>query len=178
MINIQSIKSLTLFFLLFFYSISSLASIDGRITQNLSGSGWYLWQDKDAQWQDEPIFLSFDEAKNSPHYPLNWNILTSSEAIQINVPGSAEEYLQTISGVEGDIKGVTWWTRLIDIPKYHGDKKVVLHFGSIRSRAEIFINQQFVGYQIVDNVPFQMDITPFVKPEETSELAVRLTDAG
>mgnify|MGYP000618099543 CR=1 FL=1 len=53
-----------------------------------------------------------------------------------------------------------------------------MNFGSIRSRAEIFINQRLVDYQIVDNVPFETDITPYIKSGEQVQLAVRITDAG
>lgn len=156
------------------------ATPNDRINIDLSGSGWYLWQDKDALWQNETVVLSFDDALGlSIAEPTSgWGILTSSDALMVNVPGTAEEYLQTNSGVEGDIKGVTWWSRRLDIPKFHGKKKVVLKFGSIRSRAEVFINRRLVGYQIVDNVPFEIDITSYIKPGATAELSVRITDAG
>lgn len=147
---------------------------------DLSGKGWYLWQDKDARWQAEDIQLSLKEALEQPTAvpTAGWGVLTSAQALPIQVPGTAEEYLQTISGPEGDITGVTWWTRVIDIPDLKKGQKVFLHFGSIRSRAEVFINRQLADYQIVDNVPFETDITPYVKSGEQAQLAVRITDAG
>ena len=66
----------------------------------------------------------------------------------------------------------------MDIPVLKKGQKVFLNFGSIRSRAEIFINQRLVDYQIVDNVPFETDITPYIKSGEQVQLAVRITDAG
>ena len=65
----------------------------------------------------------------------------------------------------------------MDIPVLKKGQKVFLNFGSIRSRAEIFINQRLVDYQIVDNVPFETDITPYIKSGEQVQLAVRITDA-
>lgn len=151
-----------------------------RTVFDLSGKGWHLWQDKDARWQTEDIQLSLEEASEQPMAvpTAGWEVLTSAQSLPIQVPGTAEEYLQTVSGPEGDITGVTWWTRVIDIPALKKGQKVFLHFGSIRSRAEVFINRQLADYQIVDNVPFETDITPYVKSGEQVQLAVRITDAG
>ena len=147
---------------------------------DLSGEGWYLWQDKDATWQQEDIQLSLEEALKQPiaSPTSGWEKLTSGEALRVSVPGTAEEYLQTLSGPEGDITGVTWWTRTIDIPAFKKGEKVFLDFRAIRSRAEVFIDRQLVGYQIVDNVPFEMDVTSYVQPGGKMQLSVRITDAG
>ena len=147
---------------------------------DLSGKGWHLWQDKNAAWQTEDIYLTLEEAQKVPATvpTAGWDILTSAQTLPVQVPGTAEEYLQTQSGPEGDITGVTWWSRTMDIPVLKKGQKVFLNFGSIRSRAEIFINQRLVDYQIVDNVPFETDITPYIKSGEQVQLAVRITDAG
>lgn len=163
-----------------FVATSYCMAAQERYALDLSGAGWYLWYDKDARWQTEAIQLNIEDARKYPvAYPTEgWDILTSEQALAVNVPGTAEEYLQTISGPEGDITGVTWWSRTVNIPEYQEGQRVVLHVGSMRSRAEIFINQRLVDYQIVDNVPFQTDITPYVIPGEQIQLAIRITDAG
>ena len=158
------------------------ASVAGqqRIVTSLSGEGWHLWPDKAANWKNEKIFMTPVDVSSLPVVPPTegWDVLFSDRAIPVQVPGSAEEYLQTVSGPEGDIHGVTWWSRKIALPDYREPKRILLKFGSIRSRAEIFIDRKLVDYQIVDNTPFEADITPYVKPGATVELAVRITDAG
>lgn len=163
-----------LLILLCSFSQSSRQMID------LSGKGWTLWQDKDAHWQTERIFMHpiNPELLFAPSPTKGWEVLTAAEALPVAVPGTAEQYLQTVSGPDGDIQGVTWWTRTIQLPTWKGEKRILLKFESIRSRAEIFINQQLVGYEIVDSTPFEIDITPHVKSGETVQLAVRITDAG
>ena len=32
---------------------------------DLSGKGWHLWQDKNAAWQTEDIYLTLEEARKS-----------------------------------------------------------------------------------------------------------------
>lgn len=147
---------------------------------DLSGRGWSLWQDKNAKWEKEDIQLSLADALKLPlSTPTQgWEVLTSDQILSVQVPGTAEEYLQTHSGPDGDMKGVTWWTRALPIPADAQGRKIILKFASIRSRAEIFINQRLADYQIVDNTPFETDITSFVKPGVVAQLAVRITDAG
>ena len=84
---------------------------------DLSGKGWHLWQDKNAAWQTEDIYLTLEEARKSPVIvpTAGWDILTSAQTLSVQVPGTAEEYLQTQSGPEGDITGVTWWSRTMDM---------------------------------------------------------------
>ena len=168
-------------FICVFCILFSLTCLGGtREVVSLSGDGWKLWRDAQVKWQKEKLCFTYDEALCLPIAcpTKGWSILTSSEAMNVNVPGTAEEYLQKVSGPEGDIVGVTWWSRFMHIPYFSKGEKVFLCFSSIRSRAEIFINQELVGYQIVENTPFKVDITPFVKGGETAQLSVRITDAG
>lgn len=172
-------KSIIAITLLLLFPLCGMKAQERQVV-DLSGEGWYLWQDKEAAWEKEEIHLSLEDALK---YPLavptkGWDVLTSDAALQVCVPGTAEEYLQSQSGPEGDIKGVTWWTRSIDIPVLKKGQKVFLNFSSMRSRAEVFIDHQLVDYQIVDNVPFETDITSYVKSGTRAQLAVRITDAG
>lgn len=38
----------------------------GETIFDLSGKGWHLWQDKNAAWQTEDIYLTLEEARKSP----------------------------------------------------------------------------------------------------------------
>ena len=62
---------------------------------DLSGKGWHLWQDKNAAWQTEDIYLTLEEARKSPVIvpTAGWDILTSAQTLSVQVPGTAEEYL-------------------------------------------------------------------------------------
>ena len=59
---------------------------------DLSGKGWHLWQDKNAAWQTEDIYLTLEEARKSPVIvpTAGWDILTSAQALPVQVPGTAE----------------------------------------------------------------------------------------
>lgn len=159
---------------------SYAAAVPGRYTVDLSGPGWSLWRDSAAQWQHDKLFLpGVDLAKLPTNAPTSgWGVLQSSQAISVSVPGTAVEYLGNGTGRAIKMTGVTWWTRKIKIPANTAGRKVRLEFGSVRLRAEVYVNHKLAAYDIVGNTPFEADITNDVKPGSVAELEARITNPG
>jgi len=149
-----------------------------RVELNLSGSGWKLWQDTNATWQNDELFLPPGNLSRLPVNPPSggWDVLQSN-GIEVSVPGTVEEYLHPGNGPAGDFKGVSWWWRTIRIPENAGTH-LVLQFESQRQRAEIYLDHQLVGYDVIGGTPFEADLTGKVKPGQECQLAVRITDPG
>ena len=76
------------------------------------------------------------------------------------------------------VKGVTWWVRTFEVPRDAKNKTIRLLFDSVRMRAEVYVNQKLVAYDIVGNTPFEADLTGIVKAGEHVQLAVRVTNPG
>ena len=169
-----------LMLLCMFAAVMQTSTANERTVINLSGKGWFLWQDKDADWKNEVPQMNLTDAlkQSVPSPTKGWDVLMSRQALPVRIPGTAEEFLQETPGPEGDITGVTWWTRKVDMPTFKNGQRVVLRFAAVRLRAEIFIDRQLADCQVIDNVAFETDITPYVKPGKAFELAVRITDAG
>ena len=163
---------------LLFSCITSFAQ--NRVTTDLSGSGWKLWKDDNTTWKREEVFLSPVDASRLPVHPPTggWDVLNNENGLNVKVPGTAEEYLQKVPGPDGDIKGVSWWYRTMQIPVAATNRKVLIRFEAARYRSEVFINHKLVGYDLIGNTPFEVDITDAVKQGETVQLAVRITDPG
>jgi beta-galactosidase len=53
----------------------------------------------------------------------------------------------------GAYKGVSWWSKAIDIPASAKGKRVMLNIRGARLRAEVFLNEQLVGYSIMSELP-------------------------
>jgi hypothetical protein len=161
---------------LFFYTLQS----QGRIETDLSGKGWKLWCDKNAEWKDDILFLPHVSLSSIKAIPPTggWDSLNTSYAKDVFVPGTVEEYEQKIPGPDGDFTGVSWWYKTISIPKVQVNCKLLLRFEAARYRSEVYINQKLAGYDLTGNTPFEVDITSFAKSEETIQLAVRITDPG
>ena len=174
-------KRLSIWTLVFVFLFSGIVSFaQNRITTDLSGSGWRLWKDDDTTWKQDVVFLPPVTLSTIPIHPptCGWDELSNKNGLNVNVPGTAEEYLQKVSSPEGDIKGVSWWYRNIQIPVSNYNRKVLIRFESARYRSEVFINHKLVGYDLIGNTPFEVDITNEVKQGETVQLAVRITDPG
>jgi hypothetical protein len=151
----------------------------GRVTIELSGTGWTLWPDTKAEWQNDELFLPPVDLKEIPqNAPTGgWQALSGS-GMPVAVPGTAEEYLGNGSGPSTAVKGVTWWTRTIHVPSDIAGRKVRLQFDSARLRAEIYLNRKLVGYDVVGNTPFEADLTGFLSPGADAQIAVRITNPG
>jgi beta-galactosidase len=78
----------------------------------------------------------------------------------------------------GAYKGVSWWSKSIDIPAAAKGKRVMLNLRGARLRAEVFLNEQLVGYSIMSELPFSCDLTQAMRPGEANRLAIRITNPG
>ena len=76
----------------------------GETVFDLSGKGWHLWQDKNAAWQTEDIYLTLEEARKSPVIvpTAGWDILTSAQAVPVQFP----EQLKNIFKLSPDPKEI------------------------------------------------------------------------
>ncbi len=72
--------------------------------------------------------------------------------------------------------GVSWWTRSIDIPLSMKAKRIFLHIRGAHLRAEVYLNQKLVGYSIMEELPFEADLTAAANPGGKNELAIRITN--
>lgn len=159
---------------------SPLLPASDRQEIDLSGAGWTLWLDRNATWKDDTLYFPTPPLSELPVNPptAGWHALAGPDTTPVSVPGTVEEYLQTTAGPAGDISGVSWWTRTVTPPPADSPRSLWLRFDAIRQRAEIFINRQLAGYEVVGNSPVEFDISPFAKPGEPCEIAVRVTDPG
>jgi hypothetical protein len=160
--------------------VAAPVAVQSRIVEDLSGDGWKLWRDDAATWQDDTLYLPPVDLSRLPVNPPTggWDVLSGKGAVDAQVPGTAEEFLGDGTGPKQSVIGVTWWTRSIQIPAAAGKRKYILHFESTRLRAEIYLDHQLVGYDIVANTPFDIDITNHVHAGQTQQLAVRITNPG
>jgi hypothetical protein len=153
---------------------------------DLSGPGWHLWQDTAAKWQDEELFApGTDLSKIPSNLPtVGWDQLEKQPSTAVSVPGTVEQYLYRRSAAKNEDKhtqgmvGVSWWYRTLDLPADLTGKTVLLNFESTRYRAEVYLNQKLVGYNLVEGTPFTVNLTGLVKGGDEAQLAVRITSPG
>jgi hypothetical protein len=161
-------------------------------------SGWRLWLDAKAEWKNDVIYLPEDvvlERLPANEPTSGWEALNSSAGIAVDLPATVEQFYWGVSGFRpykdeykfeaddpavknGAYYGVSWWFRDLDIPGDFRGKQILLHIRAARQRAEVYLNRKLVGYSILEELPFECDITAAANPGERNQLAIRITNPG
>jgi len=169
----------------------------------LPDDGWKLWIDQHAQWQDDVIHLPDDvDLTKLPANPPTggWASLyqqkDGTDFAAVTLPTTVEQHFWGRFGLRpytaeeyrygaedsipqnGAYEGVSWWYREIDIPASMHGQRIFLHIRGARMRAEVYLNEQLVGYSIMEELPFECDITAAAKPGGKNTLAIRITNPG
>lgn len=175
-------KTYCLFFCCYCLLSITAGAQQGRTVADISNNNWKLWLDTNATWIDDTLFAPPVNNKNVPiHLPTGgWNALDKAPGRTVHVPATVEQYYWGRNGnpfgVSGNYLGVSWWTTRFSVPNNSRGKHIVLHFDAVRFRAEIFINKQLAGYDLVNSTPFDIDVTDYVKYGAINDLQIRITD--
>ena len=110
-----------------------------------------------------------------------WQALYTGKSKKVTLPANVEEHYWgkngNTFGISSNYKGVSWFYTNVVIPTNMKGQRMVLKFESTRLRAEIFLNEQLVGYDLMNATTYEVDITDVAKLGVTNKLAVRITDA-
>ncbi|HTJ79854.1 MAG TPA: malectin domain-containing carbohydrate-binding protein [Rariglobus sp.] len=156
---------------------------------------WHLWLDTKAEWKNDPLFLpdEVDLAKMPVNAPTGgWQTLSDQAGIPVTLPGTVEEYYwgkkplptgnpnwpPSLVDLNSPYLGVSWWYRDFTAPALKAGERLILSFPGARMRAEVYVNNKLVGYNVVTEVPFAADVTDALKSGGPNQLAVRITNPG
>ncbi|MDR3267503.1 MAG: beta-galactosidase [Tannerella sp.] len=94
---------------------------------------------------------------------------------KILAPFAVESFL---SGVQKTVneKQELWYKRTFSIPALWKGKHIRLNFGAVDWRADVFVNDIFIGSHQGGYTPFSFDITPFLLAKGEEKLVVRVWD--
>ena len=175
------ISSLAALFFLVQFSITVHAQ-SGRTVTDLSTNNWKLVMDTSATWVQDILYAPpVDITKVPVHQPSGgWKFLKEAKGINVQLPATVEQYYWgkngSTTGVNGNYLGVSWFVTSINVPATAKGKRFTLQFEAVRFRAEIFVNEKLVGYDVVNSTPFELDITDAVRYGGANQVAVRITD--
>jgi beta-galactosidase len=192
-------KLCLLWFLLACVLKGALFAATPQLSVNIPDDGWRLWPDTKAEWKNDNLYLPDDV--NLAKLPVNpptggWDMLDGSNGITVKLPSTVEEHYwgkfglrpygrdeYTYGGrdpevLNGNYEGVSWWWRTVDVPASFAGKLVLLHIRGERQRAEIYVNHQLVGYNMIGETSFDSDISKALKPGKLNQIAIRITNPG
>lgn len=149
---------------------------------DLTNLNWSLSLDKKATWQNDILNLPTDNLKllRFPAPTGGWNSLSKMPGKDVKLPATVEQYFWGYNGnsfgVAGNYVGVSWFTTQVMIPAEMKGKHIYIDVESVRFRAQIYVNQNPVGSDLVNGTPFQIDITDAAIPGQINDIAFRITD--
>lgn len=117
------------------------------------------------QWEATPIKI-----------PSPWNVNTWGAGRHVGEgtphpywPSSVyyPSYPSHWDGVE-----MGWLRRTFRVPESWGDRRIVLHFEAVGGDAQVFVNGRKAGGHFDRFLPFELDVTDFVKRDADNELLV------
>ena len=94
---------------------------------------------------------------------------------QILVPFAIESSLSGVMKVVGE-QNVLWYKREFVIPANWKDKNIVLNFGAVDWKADVYINDIIIGSHKGGYTPFSFNITPYLAGKTKHKLVVRVWD--
>ncbi len=93
---------------------------------------------------------------------------------KIIVPFCPESSLSGVS--HKDFINYMWYQRTITVPPEWQGKKVILHFGAVYYKAEVFIDGKFVGRHWGGTSSFELDVTSCMRVGHSHNLVVYVSD--
>ena len=159
-------------------AICSLAFMQAQVrTEQTFEKGWKFTREdnadfakpgfNDAKWQN--VTVPHDWAIYGP-----FSINNDKQEMAITQDGQTEamEHAGRTGGLP--FVGTGWYRLNFDAPSFEKGKKATLIFDGAMSHARVYINGQEAGYWPYGYNSFYVDATPYLKPGEKNELAVRL----
>ena len=155
-----------------------------------------------AQWAPvgneikTPWASEIDPENVHPEYPRpqmvreNWenlNGLWDYAITDLNAtPNAADGEILVPFAVESSLSGVgrritkenmLWYAREFTVPSEWNGQNIILHFGAVDWKAEVFVNGEYVGEHKGGYDPFSFDITSYLVNSDKQHLMVKVFDA-
>ncbi len=106
--------------------------------------------------------------------PAGSNVPSSFDG-KILVPYPVESSLSGVMKTVGE-KQELWYHRTFNIPAGWKGKDLLLHFGAVDWKADVWVNDVKVGSHVGGYTPFSFDITPWISKTGDQKLVVRVWD--
>lgn len=103
------------------------------------------------------------------------NALPTSFDGKILVPFPIESSLSGVQKTVG-IDNEFWYNRMFTIPSTWKNKRIILNFGAVDWKVDVWINSIKIGSHQGGYTPFSFDITPYISKDKQQKLTIRVWD--
>jgi len=158
------------------YGQGSWKRVEGRIATSWAGQ-----VDAANPWPEYPRPQMVRDVWMNLNGLWNYSIVAkdasapASYSGDILVPFAVEASLSGVGKTVGKDNSL-WYRRTFIVPQAFKGKNVLLHFGAVDWKCEVFINGKPVGSHQGGYDPFSFDITPHLKKSGAQEITVSVWD--
>ncbi len=140
---------------------------------SLNGNWKFTWTKNPAKRPIDFYQSNFNaEAWGEIPVPSNWELQGYGIPIYVNQPYEWTSDPQP-PAVPHDYNPVGSYITYFDIPDTWKDRRVILHFGAVKSAMYLWVNGQEVGYSQGSKTPAEFDITPYLQ-DKNNKLALEV----
>lgn len=136
-----------------------------------------FWDFAPAAQNDHCLPAAWDAVKIQVPSPFNINSFshpypknTAGETYQVQ---GGDFRLYPEYPIEWDSLKAGYYRRTLDIPALTNGDRLFLHFDAVAFRSEYYLNGQKIGEFADGFMPYEVEITDLVRPEQENELIVR-----
>lgn len=122
-----------------------------------------------SQWQNLNGLWDYAITKEDAQY--------SAVDGKILVPFAVESSLSGVAKTVGE-ENALWYERTFTVPSSWRGKDVLLHFGAVDWKSEVWVNGQSLGVHTGGYTPFCYNITPYLKKSGAQTVRLRVWDAS
>ena len=140
---------------------------------SLNGTWKFNWVKSPAQRPLDFYANDFnvDTWKDIP-VPSNWELQGYGIPIYVNQPYEWTDDPQP-PAIPHEYNPIGSYVRYFDVPENWDGRKMILHFGAVKSAMYVWINGHELGYSQGSKTPAEFDITDYLKPKN-NKLAVEV----
>jgi hypothetical protein len=151
-------------FVLILFCITILLSLNNHVFGQLPGRevqsfnfDWKFYNGDISRGQDPDLDDSGWRTLNLPH---DWSIEGHFN----------KAYASSTAFLPG---GIGWYRKSFIIPSDEKNRKVFISFDGIYNNSEVWINGTYLGKRPNGYIPFQYDLSPYIKPGKENLIAVK-----
>jgi len=153
-------------------SAPALGTAQAAIAAPLAASGEYRLHVEarptgspraEAQVADQRLVVPLPGPRSEMSLDGTWELATTDTALDAPPEGGWKP--TTVPGRIGDtLHQHFWYRRQFEVPDSTAGKRLKLRFGAANHEARVYVNGKLAGSHFGGNLPFEVDITEFVRP--------------
>jgi len=142
-------------------------------TLDLGTYQWNMWPDLSGKPGPDSLYTKGNVLSGLPVNPpsCGWEVLHRGNGKLVRIPAILSAQFEP-----GEQSRISWFHCRFTLPDLWENRVISLSFNGVSHRAEVYLNENLVGFHLGENEPFKIDISDVVYYTRDNHLAIRVYD--